>query len=62
MTVLIKQRTPGPDTLERHDYTRKNVVKVKVYKALDKCVYLYLEDAEGNSIHYSLSCFDFEIQ
>ena len=62
MTVLIKQRKPDPDTLERHDYTRKNVVKVKVYKAADNCYYLYLRDEEENCIHYSLSCFDFEIQ
>lgn len=30
MTVLIKQRKPDPATLEQHDYTRENVVKVKV--------------------------------
>lgn len=62
MTVLIKQRKPDPDTLERHDYVRENVVKVKVYKGIDKCYYLYLRDEEGNCIHYSLSCFDFVIQ
>ena len=37
MTVLIKQRKPDPATLEQHDYTRENVVKVKVYKSLDGC-------------------------
>ena len=62
MTVVIKQRVPDPDTLERHDYVRENVVKVKVYKALDNCYYLYLRDAGENCIHYSLSCFDFEIR
>ena len=62
MTVLIKQRKPDPDTLERHDYVRENVVKAKVYKGIDKCYYLYLRDEEGNCIHYSLSCFDFVIQ
>lgn len=62
MTVLIKQRKPDSDTLERHDYVRENVVNVKVYKGIDKCYYLYLRDERGNGTHYSLSCFDFEIQ
>lgn len=62
MTVVLKQRVPDPVTLERHDYVRENVVKVKVYKALDNCYYLYLRDAGENCIHYSLSCFDFEIR
>lgn len=62
MTVLIKQRKPDPVTLERHDYVRENVVKVKVYKAADNGYYLYLRDEEENCIHYSLTCFDFEIR
>lgn len=62
MTVLIKQRSLDPDTLERHDYTRKNVVKVKVYRGIDKCYYLYLRDEEENCIHYNLDSFDFEIR
>ena len=62
MTVLIKQRKPDPVTLERHDYVRENVVKVKVYKGLDNCYYLYLRDEEEQCIHYNLSCFDFEIR
>lgn len=63
MTVLIKQRKPDPDTLERHDYVRENVVKVKVYKSAKSSeYYLYLRDEEENCIHYSLTCFDFEIR
>ena len=62
MTVLIKQREPDPDTLERHDYVRENVVEVKVYKGIDKCYYMYLRDEGGNGIQFSLSCLDFVIQ
>ena len=61
MTVLIKQRKPDHDTLERHDYVRENVVKVKVYKAADKEYFLYLRDEEENCTHYSLTYFDFDI-
>lgn len=32
MTVLIKQRKPDTVTLERHDYVRENVVKVKEFR------------------------------
>lgn len=62
MTVLIKQRKPDSVTLERHDYVRENVVEVKVYKGIDKCYYLYLRDEGENAVHFSLSCFDFEIR
>lgn len=62
MTVLIKQRKPDSVTLERHDYVRENVVEVKVYKGIDKCYYLYLRDEKENAVHFSLSCFDFEIR
>ena len=61
MTVLIRQRKPDPGTLDRHNYVRQNVVRVKVYKGIDKCYYLYLRDEEGDGIHFALDSFDFEI-
>lgn len=62
MTVLIKQRKPDKDTLERHDCIKQNVEKAYTYLGLDGCLYIKLEFEDGRGTHYSMQFFDMEIQ
>lgn len=61
MTVLIKQRKPDKDTLEKYECIKENVEKAYTYLGHDGCIYFALEFEDGYGVHYSMQFFDIEI-
>ena len=58
MTVLVKQRIPNPDTLEREEYAAYDVAMCHTYKGFDGEFYFCLQFTDRPSIDYNLRFYD----